>query len=411
MNMQNHSLSVEGGLPATSAMTNESCPNCDAANMTVFYEIRRVPVHSCLLVPDSGEARRYPCGDIRLAYCSGCGFISNLLFNATLQDYTAGYEESQHHSTHFNAFAKRLAGQWIDDYQIHNKTILEIGCGKGEFLDLFCQLGGNKGIGIDPACDPSRLSDAANKRIRFIRDNYSPEYSDLQADVVCCRHTLEHISSTGKFVEELRRSLGDRHDTIVLFELPDVSQILRENAFWDIYFEHCSYFTAGSLARLFRRNSFDVIDLRREYDDQYLTLAARPSAQPTQPRLDLEHDLAQTVSEITSFQSTCPDQIRFWQDRLRQFAIDGQKVVAWGGGSKCVSFCTTLGIGDEMSYAVDINPRKSGKFLPGTGHCIYSPDYLQQDPPDVVIAMNPVYCNEIQADLDRLGVGARLLTL
>jgi hypothetical protein len=64
-----------------------------------------------------------------------------------------------------------------------------------------------------------------------------------------------------------------------------------------------------------------------------------------------------------------------------------------------------------MSYAIDINPRKSGKFLPGTGHCIYSPDYLQQDPPDVVIAMNPVYRNEIQADLDRLGVGARLLTL
>ena len=44
---------------------------------------------------------------------------------------------------------------------------------------------------------------------------------------------------------------------MVFFELPDTERVLTEAAFWDIYYEHCSYFTPGSLARLFRRTGFE----------------------------------------------------------------------------------------------------------------------------------------------------------
>ena len=52
---------------------------------------------------------------------------------------------------------------------------------------------------------------------------------------------------------------------------------LREAAFWDVYYEHCSYFSTGSLARLFRAAKFDLLELGRDYGDQYLLLAARPA--------------------------------------------------------------------------------------------------------------------------------------
>ena len=67
-----------------------------------------------------------------------------------------------------------------------------------------------------------------------------------------CRHTLEHIAPTGRFLRTIRNVIGDRSDTVVLFELPDAVRILREGAFWDINYEHCSYFSPGSLSRLFR---------------------------------------------------------------------------------------------------------------------------------------------------------------
>ena len=64
----------------------------------------------------------------------------------------------------------------------------------------------------------------------------------------------------GEFIATIRRSIGERPDTVVFFQIPNARYVLCDVAFWDIYYEHCSYFTPGSLARLFRRSGFEVLD-------------------------------------------------------------------------------------------------------------------------------------------------------
>lgn len=64
-----------------------------------------------------------------------------------------------------------------------------------------------------------------------------------------------------------------------------------------------------------------------------------------------------------------------------------------------------------MEYVVDINPNKHGKFLPGTGHRIQAPDFVRERPPDVVLVMNPIYCDEIRSSLTELGISPELLPL
>ena len=86
----------------------------------------------------------------------------------------------------------------------------------------------------------------------------------------------------------------------------------------------------------------------------------------------------------------------------------GEKVVLWGSGSKGVSFLSTLALGDAIEYVVDINPYRQGHFMPSTGQEIIAPETLKDYQPDHVIVMNPIYCDEIQADLDRLGVSAKI---
>jgi len=388
---------------------NQSCPNCNSKGLSIFYTVDDIPVHSCLLMSSKAEALKYPRGNLQLGFCHSCGFITNTLFDANVHNYSTQYEETQGFSACFNAFAKSLAQKLIGKYEIHNKTILEIGCGKGEFLALMCHLGDNQGIGIDPAYIPERNPDGTAPRIKFIQDFYSEKYAHLKADVVCCRHSLEHIGPTSKFMQTIRQAIGDRRDTLVFFELPDVMRVLREGAFWDIYYEHCTYFTAGSLARLFRSSGFEIDDLYLDYDGQYIIITAYPADGPTAASLNMENDLGPLTRAFEEFREKCSGRIDYWQSTIQQIIADGQKVVIWGSSSKGVAFLTTLKLAHKIAYVVDINPYKHGKYMPGTGQEIVSPKYLTQYTPDKIIVMNPIYCDEIQRELDRLNVKADLL--
>ncbi|MDT8303306.1 MAG: class I SAM-dependent methyltransferase [Sedimentisphaerales bacterium] len=387
------------------------CPNCNSKELSVFYSVTDIPVHSCLLMSSKEEAQRYPTNDLQLGFCPNCRFISNVRFDPGLNNYNTSYEETQGFSACFNNFAKSLAQKIIDKYDIHNKTILEIGCGKGEFLALMCQLGDNKGIGIDPAYVPERNPDTTGFRIEFIQDFYSPKYSHLEADVICCRHTLEHIAPTLEFMQNIRKTISDRPDTLVFFELPDVMRVLQEGAFWDIYYEHSSYFTAGSLAELFRISGFELDDLYHDYDGQYLIATAYPSRDSICHGKNSDNDMDISNQAVSEFRQKCSQKIDYWLRTIRKFNRYGQRVVIWGSGSKAVAFLTTLKLSEEIEYIVDINPYRHGKYIPGSGHEIVAPEFLKKYKPHKIIVMNPVYCNEIQQKLDGLNVNADLLTV
>lgn len=196
---------------------NHVCPNCGSVGMSVFCELESVPVHSVLLLPTRAEALNYAEGDIALGFCQTSGFVSNVAFDPTRHEYSSRYEATQAFSPTFNAFAQRLAMRLIDQYDLHGKHIIEIGCGQGEFLTMLCGLGGNGGVGFDPAYVSGRNESQAQNRITFIKDFYSERYADYHGDFVCCKMTLEHIQHTADFISTVRRSLGDQSNTIVFF--------------------------------------------------------------------------------------------------------------------------------------------------------------------------------------------------
>jgi len=387
------------------------CPSCGATDLTVFYEVEHVPVNSVLLLETRAEALNFPTGRIALGFCAECGFVSNLVFDFGRLEYSTRYESTQAYSPTFNAFAQRLATSLIERHDLHGKTLIEVGCGQGEFLALLCQLGENRGIGFDPAYIATGNPYAAQPELHFIADFYSEMYTHYTGDFLCCKMTLEHIHETADFVHTIRRAIGDSPRTVAFFQVPNLDYVLRETAFWDVYYEHCSYFSPGALARLFRRCGFHVTHLATEYDDQYLVVEATPSTGQLQAPLAQEETVAALRSRVDTFAHAVSEKLAHWRHTLQQFQRDGRRTVVWGGGSKAVSFFTTLNIRDEIPYAVDINPKKHGTYLPVTGQEVVAPDFLRDYRPDVVIVMNPIYSAEIQQMLDELGVCAELMTI
>lgn len=389
------------------------CPACRSIGMSVFYEVKNVPVNSVLLVMNREEALNFQTGDIALAVCPACGFISNIAFDEALTQYTARYEATQGYSPTFNKFHEALARDLIERYDLHGKDIIEIGCDKGDFITMLCEMSDNRGIGFDPAYVPGRHPSSAADRLTFIPDFYSEKYTDYAADFICCKMTLEHIPDVGDFIDTVRRSIGDKPDTVVFFQIPNGRYVLCDVAFWDIYYEHCSYFTKGSLARLFRANGFEVKDLWTVYDDQYLMIEARPAeAAPSPTSLPEEETPAETLGMVDFFVEHYEAKRDNWRAELGRMRAAGQKVVLWGGGSKGVAFLTTLDQTlADIGYAVDINPIKTGTFMAGTGQEIVAPSFLKEYRPDAVIIMNPVYREEITRDLAAMGLSPEIRTL
>jgi SAM-dependent methyltransferase len=384
------------------------CFSCGSNDLMPFYEQPNIPVNNCLILESRAEAIAFPRGDLRLAFCRSCGFIQNVLFEAERLEYSGRYEESQGFSPRFNQFQDNLVQHLVKQYDLSKKSILEIGCGKGDFLFALTRAAGSKALAIDPSFARERIPEDLTDQIEVIQDFYSDQYLNLTADFIACRHTLEHIQPVADFVGTVRKAIGQQREPVVFFEVPDVRRVLNELAFWDIYYEHCSYFSLGSLARLFRKEGFDIFNLATDFDDQYLLIETVASNGDGGPEWDNEHDMAELSRQVTYFRNHYKAKLAEWGKSVRRVHKNGGRAVLWGSGSKAVSYINALGLQDEIEYVVDINPHRHGKFIIGGGQEVVAPEFLKEYKPDLVVVMNPVYLEEIRADLNRMGVHADL---
>jgi hypothetical protein len=387
--------------------TSPICPGCNSSASEQFYSVPSVPVHQVKLVPTRAAALGCRKGDIGLRFCSSCGFVWNAAFDVARMSYEEDYESTQTVSPTFNRFHEGLARDLIERFALRGKKVVEVGCGQGEFITMLAELGGNHGYGFDQV----HRGAGGSERVTFVKDFYGEAHKHLEPDFLCCKMTLEHVHDTGGFLRRMRLAMGDRPQSVIFFMIPEVTRILNLRAFWDVYYEHCSYYSPGALARHFRIAGFDPIDVWCDYGDQYVLIAARPGTGSSRT-LANEHPPEALAPKVGAFGHGVAGDVALWRGWLGQLRRRGQKTVLWGGGSKAVAFLTTLGATDGIDYAVDLNPNRSGTYIAGTGQQIVAPEFLAQYRPDVVIVMSPIYVPEITEQLDRMGVRpAQLVTV
>jgi hypothetical protein len=387
------------------------CPACHTSLLAPVLTQRGVPVHTSTLLPTREEALAYPRADLELMICKACGLLTNVAFDAPTHDYSASYEEVQSFSPRFREYQHDLAQTLVERHELAGRDVFEIGSGRGDFLLELCSVTGGRGEAVDPSFREERLDGPAAARVRIERAFFAPESVPATAAAVVCRHTLEHIHDVRGFLGFLRQGLERAPGAVVVFEVPDTLRVLVETAFWDLFYEHCSYFTAGSLARAFRVAGLTPERLERTFDDQYLLVTARAGPGGEGDVLALEETPAEIGALASKFAAGVDRAREEWGGLLREGRARGERAVIWGAGSKGVGFLSTLGVADAVTCAVDVNPAKHGRYMPGTGHEIVAPERLREIDPSIVVVMNPAYSSEIERDLAQLGVDARVLSL
>jgi len=387
------------------------CPACQSSTSLDLLDIPEVPVYCNVLWPQREQAVGAARGTMNLKYCNDCAHVFNASYDEALTVYTPAYDNSLHFSPHFNQYARDLAARLIERYSLRGKKLVEVGCGKGDFLMMLCEQGDNLGWGFDRSFDPQRV-DAQDSRLNFVQDFYTPQHAArLRPDFVCLRHVLEHIADPTAFLSLLRPDLAVSGGGVFYVEVPNALFTLRDLGIWDLIYEHCSYFTLTSLTHAAIRSGFDVLSQGESFGGQFIYVEMRPGSGRLQLPVPREHAPSVVGAYANTFASQYRQKVREWKQRQYDMRSQRRVTVAWGGGSKGVTFLNALGADCGIEFVVDLNPKKHGKYIAGTGQRVVGPEFLRDLRPSDVIVMNPIYLNEISGLIRNLGVNANLFTL
>jgi SAM-dependent methyltransferase len=399
---------VRGEPASASAADGGGCPACRHAHPRVFYHARGVPSNSNLVRRDHAAATACRRGDVELGCCPRCGLVFNRRFDDAIVEYSSRYVSTQTYSRTFRAYHLALADRLHEHFGLEGTRVVEIGCGAGEFLQLLTERFDLEAVGVDPAAAAGEVP-AGDPRLRFVpRVLDEATAASLSADIVICKMTLEHIPDVRRFLELVTRLGRRRRDLGLFLQVPAAERILRLGAFWDVYYEHCNYFTASALEWLLAEHGFAERRTEITYGGQYLSAFGRFAPQLDTPR---RPDPAEHERLVERFAETARTALSFWNCTIGERACGGSPIVLWGSGSKATAFLHALSTNPHIAAVVDVNPAKQGQYIAGTGHPIVPPDALAQLRPGCIIAMNPNYVEEIAADISQLGVTPEILSL
>lgn len=380
------------------------CQVCGSQRLFLFLYRSGVPVHQNLVIKDPVEAINIARGELNFVCCDECGFVFNSAFDPSNLKYDAQYDNTQTVSPYFTDYVEGTVRRLVYEKGVRNCRIVEVGCGKGYFLKrLLEEDADNVGYGFDPAYTGPELG--LDGRLKFKRNFYDANSVNVPADVVICRHVIEHIQDPVGLLRIIRKALGRSPNARVFLETPCVEWILRNRIIWDFFYEHCSLFSPGSLTTLLETAGFEVISVDRVFGDQYLWVEAvlpekrilvtkRPGVVP-----QLARQFGQLETAL----------VEAWRQKIYQLRKKG-KIAIWGAGAKGVTLANLVDPKREMiSCIVDLNPRKQGNYVPGTGHPIVDYRMLGQMEIATAILMNPNYREEIQTLLQKAGLHVNLV--
>lgn len=369
------------------------CPLCDYSDTTQIFSRGRIPLYNLERHVTRKRALAAQTGPVAFHWCSACGFMFNASFDAQVMDYRVDYESSRSASETYVAYLRNVC-EYIDArFPLREKTVVEVGCGDGQFLGMLQKRFGGTAIGFEPNATEVTIAD-----VRVVNDYYDADRSGVSADLMVLRHVLEHQGDPASFIESILGT-GSLMPRAVYIEVPAVEWLVAHDQVYAFSYEHCSYFSAPALQRLLESKGYQATPSFTFADEYLQTVGVRAMS-----RVDGSDSAAigQRTAAVLAFKARLPAVI----ERLAgYFAGDCSDTVLWGAAGKGTMLLNILGLDYQaMPWVVDSNPRRWETFVPVTGQRVMSPEALSEIKPRRVLLTNPLYRHEIQVQLSTMGM-------
>jgi SAM-dependent methyltransferase len=382
----------------------DTCRLCDSRDLSVLLQLEPTPPGDHYVTADALDVPQ-PAYPMTLVMCGQCGLaqLPDVVDPEILyRDYIYNSSISLGLVRHFDEYAQSVLARVGTP---EGSLIVDVGSNDGTLLRAF-RSRGMRVLGVDPAREVARKAAAAGlETVNAFFD--AALASELRrergaASIVTANNVFANVDDLHDFVEGVRRLLAA--DGVFVFETGYFPDLVRQSIIDNIYQEHLSYYSVKPLARFFERYGMRLVAVEHEPTKggsirgfvQLAECATRLSRGALDELVDAE----------ASGGFDRPDQLGYFTRRiaalrgnLKSLVADirsqGRTLAGYGASVGVTTLLYYFDLGRALSFLVDDNPVRHGRFTPGHHIPVLSSDALYDRRPDDVILLAWRYAQPI----------------
>lgn len=281
-------------------------------------------------------------------------------------------------SEEMRKFRIQQFSKWVEENDLIGKKIIEIGCGKGEYMSFMeetkAQVTGLEHL--EESVVQGRKDGHAI--LHGFVENEDYKISGAPYDAFYIMNFLEHIPDPGDFLIGIANNLTE--NAVGIVEVPNVNMILEKSLYSEFIQDHLSYFITRTLSNILELNGFEVLTCDEIWYRYIISAKVRKrkltSTDKFQARM---HNIQEKVDQY-----------------LMQMKKAGKVTAGWGAGHQALANLSLLHLQGSIKYVIDSAQFKQNKFTPATHIPIVSPEFLSKGEIDAVLIMAAGYSDEIK---------------
>jgi len=263
---------------------------------------------------------------------------------------------------------ENLANEWrpfIEKYNILGRDAIEVGSGKGDFLEVLERLDVNA-YGIEHSLE--NIKECKKKKLNVEKAYLTelPKAYHKKYSLVVCNNFLEHQPQTKNYLSCLRNLVSD--DGVIYISVPNVDYLLEKNCLYEFVADHLVYFTEKTLRKALEINGFSILESYKKNNGNDLVVIGKPES-----RINIDGAI-DTVSDI----------VKSIQKEVNNY----KNVAIWSAGHRALALMAMAKL-EKIKYVIDSATFKQGKFTPILHKKIISPEDFINIKCDLLIIMLP----------------------
>jgi len=321
-------------------------------------------------LPNSDEIKNERGVNLEIQQCSRCALVQ--LSNEPVP-YFREVIRSSAFSKEMKTFREHQFKLFVENFSLANKKVIEIGCGKGEYLSLMKEFK-IKAYGLEFAEDSVNACIKSGLNVfKLYLEDEAVVINESPFDAFFILNFFEHVPDPNTMLSGIYNNLSD--DGIGLVEVPNFDMMLNNNLFSEFIGDHLFYFTKETLINTLSQNGFEVLSCAEVWYDYIISAVVKKRKK----------------TDVSGFLS---QQEKITQD-IKKYISQFNKVAVWGAGHQSFAILSLCELSGEIEYIIDDATFKQNKFSPATHIPILSSDALLNQPVEAILVMAASYSDEV----------------